>query len=78
MFLHKHSVYSIRRESDDHLYQCHRTVTDFIKRFVNHIMLNAFKIIDNLVCKKQFFPLNFIMLKFSNIKFNRVNLLLMM
>ena len=76
MFSHKHSVYSIRRESDDHLYQCHRTMTDFVKRFVNHIMLNAFKIIDNLVCKKNSF--HFIMLKFSNIKFNRVNLLLMM
>ncbi|KAF3420713.1 hypothetical protein E2986_12782 [Frieseomelitta varia] len=48
MLLHKHSVYSIRRESDDQLYQCHRTITDSIKRFVNHIMLNAFKIIDNL------------------------------
>lgn len=67
MLLHKQSVYSIRRESDDHLYQCYHTVTDFIKRFVNHIMLNAFKIIDNLVCKK-ILSIKFVMLKFSNTK----------
>lgn len=77
MLLHKHSAYNITLEADGHLYQCYRTTTDFIKRFVDQATLNAFKIINNWVCKK-FFPSNFIMLKFSNTEFNRVNLLLTM
>ncbi|XP_043586817.1 A-kinase anchor protein 14-like [Bombus pyrosoma] len=48
MLLHKHSAYNITPEADGHLYQCYRTTTDFIKRFVDQATLNAFKIINNL------------------------------
>ena len=48
------SHFNIRLEYVDHEYQSYRTITDFIKRFINQAILNTFSIIDNLVCKKLF------------------------
>lgn len=72
MLLHKRSMYNNRPEPNNYIYGCYRTTTDFIKRFVNQTILNTLKIIDNLVCKI-ILSFNFLLLKFTSTKINRVS-----
>lgn len=46
------SVFNVYVGPTDHSYGYYRCMADFVKRCVNQALLNALKIIDNMVCRK--------------------------